>query len=208
MKRSWHALFSRKRRKAKRLLDDPAAVLTAATRASHKANQVEGARGPLAQVWNDLQTSVRLVRAWARRDYAGVGRGSLALMVGALLYFVCPIDAILDAIPGLGFLDDAAVLAWTLGQVRHELKAFRAWARRDYAGVGRGSLALMVGALLYFVCPIDAIIDAIPGLGFLDDAAVLAWTLGQVRHELNAFRAWEKQPDVLPPSAPPERALT
>ena len=127
MKRTWQRLFSRERRKAKRLLDDPAAVVSAAARASRKAKQVDGDRGPLAQVWDDLQTSLRLVRAWGRRDYAGVGRGSLALIVGALLYFVCPIDAIIDAIPGLGFLDDAAVLAWTLGQVRHELKAFPAW---------------------------------------------------------------------------------
>ena len=137
MKRTWQALFRRERRKAKRLLDDPAAVLSAAAQASHKTNQLEGARGPLGQVWNDLQTSVRLIRAWGRRDYTGVGRGSLALMLGALLYFVCPIDAILDAIPGLGFLDDAAVLAWTLGQVRHELRAFRAW--ENQAGVLRPS---------------------------------------------------------------------
>jgi uncharacterized membrane protein YkvA (DUF1232 family) len=129
MKRTWQRFFSRERRKAKRLLDDPAAVLSTAARASRKTQQVDGDRGPLAQVWDDLQTSLRLVRAWGRRDYAGVGRGSLALIVGALLYFVCPIDAIIDAIPGLGFLDDAAVLAWTLGQVRHELKAFRAWER-------------------------------------------------------------------------------
>ena len=74
MKRNWNwqALFRRERRKAKRLLDDPSAVLTAAARASHKANELEAARGPLAQVWNDLQTSVRLIRAWGRRDYAGV----------------------------------------------------------------------------------------------------------------------------------------
>jgi len=127
MKRTWQAWFSRERGKAKRLLDDPAAVLSAAARAAHKTDQLDGARGPLGQVWSDLQTLVRLVRAWARRDYAGVGRGSLVLIAGALLYFVCPIDAILDAIPGLGFLDDAAVLAWTIGQVRHELRAFRAW---------------------------------------------------------------------------------
>ena len=127
MKRTWKALFRRHRRKAERLLENPAAVLSAAARAGNQTHQLDEARGPLAQVWNDLQTSVRLVRAWARRDYTGVGRGSLALMVGALLYFVCPVDAIIDAIPGLGFLDDAAVLAWTLGQVRHELRAFRSW---------------------------------------------------------------------------------
>lgn len=102
-------------------------MVRAVERADLKARRIEGARGPLARVWDDLQTSVRLVRAWARRDYAGVGRGTIALLVGALLYFLCPIDAIIDAIPVLGYVDDAAVLAWVVGQVRAELESFRSW---------------------------------------------------------------------------------
>jgi len=127
MQRPWQRWFRREERKAKRLLKDPVAVVRAVERADRKAQDLAGARGPLARVWDDLQTSVRLVRAWGRRDYAGVGRGTLALLVGALLYFVCPIDAIIDAIPFFGYLDDAAVLAWVAGQVRAELETFRAW---------------------------------------------------------------------------------
>src|SRR3954470_22212615 len=122
MQRPWQRWFRREQRKAKRLLDDPVAVVRAVERADLKARRIGGARGPLARVWDDLQTSVRLVRAWGRRDYVGVGRGTIALLVGALLYFVCPIDAIIDAIPVLGYLDDAAVLAWVAGQVRAELE--------------------------------------------------------------------------------------
>lgn len=127
MKRTWQRWFRREQRKAKRLLHDPVAVVRAVERADRKAKSLGDARGPLARVWEDLQTSVRLVRAWGRRDYAGVGRGTIALLVGALLYFVCPIDAIVDAIPVVGYLDDAAVLAWVVGQVRAELEAFRGW---------------------------------------------------------------------------------
>lgn len=127
MKKSWFRWFRREQRKARRLVDDPGAIVRAAERADRLAKRIDGARGPLAQMWDDLQTSVRLVRAWGRREYTGVGRGTLILLVGGLIYFVSPIDAIIDAIPVLGFVDDAAVLAWVIGQVRAELHAFRAW---------------------------------------------------------------------------------
>lgn len=127
MKQRWLSWFGRERRKAARLLEDPVEVLRAADAAAEKARS---ARGPLGRIWNDLQTSVRLARAWSRRDYREVSRATLALVVGGFLYLVCPIDAIVDAIPVVGFVDDAAVLAFVLGQVRSELEAFRDWEHR------------------------------------------------------------------------------
>jgi uncharacterized membrane protein YkvA (DUF1232 family) len=127
MKKSWFRVFRREHRRAHRLLDDPAAIIRAVDQADRVAKRIDAARGPLEQVWDELRTSVRLVRAWARREYTGVGRGTLILLIGALAYFVSPIDAIIDAIPVLGFVDDAAVLAWVTGSVRAELVAFRAW---------------------------------------------------------------------------------
>jgi len=147
MKVAWQKWFRREQRKAKRLLKDPVAVVRAIERADLKAKRIEGARGPLARVWDDLQTSVRLVRAWGRRDYAGVGGGTIALLVGALLYFVSPIDAIIDAIPVLGYVDDAAVLAWVVGQVRAELDAFRGWEQtRSEAGPALAAASDLAGS--------------------------------------------------------------
>jgi uncharacterized membrane protein YkvA (DUF1232 family) len=128
MKTPWSRWFRREKKKATRLLDDPVAVIRAADTASAKA---ERARGPLAAVWDDLRTSIRLVRVWARRDYSGVSRSRILLIVAALLYLVSPIDAIVDTIPVLGLIDDAAVLAWALRQVRLELDLFRQWEARQ-----------------------------------------------------------------------------
>ena len=105
-------------------MENPLAVLRAAERASEYARK---ARGPFARIWDDLQTALRLTRAWSRRDYRGVTRGTIVLVVAGLLYLLSPIDAIVDAIPVLGFLDDALVLGWVFGQVRSELEAFRDW---------------------------------------------------------------------------------
>ena len=124
MKPTWQSWLRREKKKAKRLVEDPLAVLRAADSASAKARD---ARGPLARVWDELQTALRLVRAWGRRDYRGVSRSTIVLILGGLLYFLSPIDAILDAIPVLGLVDDVAVLGWVFRQVRSELEAFREW---------------------------------------------------------------------------------
>jgi uncharacterized membrane protein YkvA (DUF1232 family) len=127
MKHPWRSWFRRDQKKAARLVRDPIAVLRAVDAAGDQAPR---ARGPLARVWDDVQTAMRLARAWARREYPGVSRSTIVLIVAGLLYFLSPIDAILDAIPVLGFLDDAVVLGWVVGQVRSDLEAFRDWERR------------------------------------------------------------------------------
>ena len=81
----------------------------------------------LSAVWTDLQTMLRLLLNWADQSYQRVSWTPLVLIVGALIYFVAPIDAIPDVIGGLGFVDDAAVISTVVRGVRHELDRFRHW---------------------------------------------------------------------------------
>ncbi len=61
----------------------------------------------------------------------------------------------------------------TLGKVPFSTEAAAAWyAARDPATPVRVK-AILLGALAYFVLPIDAVPDIIAGLGFTDDAAIL-----------------------------------
>ena len=58
-----------------------------------------------------------------------------AVLLGALAYFILPIDVIPDFIPLLGFTDDAAVIATALATITDNLKpkhrdAARAWLDR------------------------------------------------------------------------------
>lgn len=60
---------------------------------------------------------------------------------------------------------------------------------------------IMLGALAYFVLPIDAIPDILAGIGFTDDAAVIAALLAAVgssikpKHRLRASDALERMRD-------------
>lgn len=72
-----------------------------------------------------------------------------------------------------------------------------AWWRGEYRAISKSTLVSVVAALLYFLSPLDALPDWIPGLGFIDDLAVMGWVMRKWSDELVAFRGWR---DAQPPS--------
>ena len=54
-----------------------------------------------------------------------------ATLVGAIAYFVLPLDAIPDVLPVLGFTDDAAVLAMAIKLVASSIRPEHREAARD-----------------------------------------------------------------------------
>jgi len=68
-----------------------------------------------------------------------------AALVAALAYFVLPLDAVPDVLPGVGFTDDAAVLLTALRMVaghlrpEHHAAARVALARVQAGRAGAGS---------------------------------------------------------------------
>ena len=72
------------------------------------------------------------------------------------------------------------------------MRMTRAWALREYRTVPWKSLVYIVGAIVYFVNPVDVIPDVLGGIGFIDDAAVAAAVVRAVHAQLDAFREWEE----------------
>lgn len=93
-------------------------------RASLKAT---GKKGRLKDVWVSLLSFFRLLRAYANGSYRHISAQSLLMIVAAVVYFVSPIDLIPDFILGLGLIDDATVLAWTIRACAADLASFMAW---------------------------------------------------------------------------------
>jgi uncharacterized membrane protein YkvA (DUF1232 family) len=52
------------------------------------------------------------------------------MMLAALAYFVMPVDVVPDFIAGLGFTDDAAVMALVFQQVSSEIADYERWKAR------------------------------------------------------------------------------
>ena len=101
-------------------------LLRVATATFEKAKQQ---RPSLSHLWDDLAALTRLVAAWAREEYTTVPWRSILMAVGALVYFLDPLDAIPDAIPGLGYVDDASVIALVAGALKTDIEGFVRWER-------------------------------------------------------------------------------
>ncbi|MBE7652158.1 DUF1232 domain-containing protein [Tenacibaculum finnmarkense genomovar finnmarkense] len=54
-----------------------------------------------------------------------LNKTSLAIIVGALLYVVSPIDAIPDFIPVLGWLDDIAIVAFAMSKLKSVIQDYK-----------------------------------------------------------------------------------
>ncbi|MCQ4261916.1 hypothetical protein CXK91_13600 [Stutzerimonas stutzeri] len=98
----------------------PALLLAVARKSSSKRGLLKGLR-------EDLTLLQALCVAWWRGEYRAINPQALVAVVAGLLYFLSPIDAIPDWLPGLGFVDDLAVLSWVMRKWAGELDAFRAW---------------------------------------------------------------------------------
>ena len=111
--------------KGRKLLED----------AVKKAKSFEKNRGPLAEVWSYLTALFRLLKAYIRKEYREIAWGSMVLVIVAILYFVSPLDLIPDIFPG-GYVDDAALIAYVVSQIKVDLDNFMAWevSRSDDEG--------------------------------------------------------------------------
>ena len=81
----------------------------------------------IGRLWSDLPLLVRLLQAWRNGTYRGLSVRTLASMAAGLLYVLSPVDLVPDFIPGIGLIDDVAVLALLLHALAQDLAAFRAW---------------------------------------------------------------------------------
>jgi uncharacterized membrane protein YkvA (DUF1232 family) len=84
-------------------------------------------KAPFADMWGYLQTMLRLIRAYYRGEYRDVRIANLILIIGAIIYVLDPWDLIPDWIPGLGYLDDATVMAFAVQKTRETLDEFTTW---------------------------------------------------------------------------------
>ena len=82
---------------------------------------------PFAETWAYFQAMLRLIRAYSEGTYSGVSESTLVVIIAAIVYVVNPLDVIPDALPALGYLDDATVIALAVRRGRQALDDFMVW---------------------------------------------------------------------------------
>lgn len=95
--------------------------------ANVQAIQSKAASGPLAAFWDTIGTLISLVQDYTTGRYREVPWRTIAAIVAALAYVLCPIDMIPDFIPFAGLVDDAAVLTLLVSAIHFDLETYRQW---------------------------------------------------------------------------------
>jgi len=84
-------------------------------------------KGLLRKCWDELNTMIRMVRAWVKGEYKDVPWETIVWAIATIIYFVNPFDLIPDFIPVVGYLDDAVVIGLAVASISTDLENFRKW---------------------------------------------------------------------------------
>ena len=84
-------------------------------------------QGPFGENWPYFHAMLRLIRSYAEGDYRAISESTLVVIVAAIIFVVNPLDVIPDALPALGYLDDATVIALAVRRSLDALDDFVAW---------------------------------------------------------------------------------
>ena len=74
---------------------------------------------------NDVKLYFQMLGDIFTGKYKKVPFGTIAAIVGTLLYVLSPVDLIPDVIPVVGYLDDAAILAACLNFTRFDVEEYK-----------------------------------------------------------------------------------
>jgi uncharacterized membrane protein YkvA (DUF1232 family) len=78
-------------------------------------------------VWEELQTFLRLLKAYYQGQYTSIPWKSLVYLTAAIVYFASPIDIIPDFLPAIGLMDDVSIIAFVVKQISDDLDDFKSW---------------------------------------------------------------------------------
>ena len=117
--------FSQAVKSARSYVGDPERLRDLVMEAASKAASVP--KDTFKGTWAYFQAMLRLIRAYYRGDYRNIPTATLLIIVAAVIYVVNPLDLIPDWVPGLGFLDDAFIVAFAVRRTQRALDDFMTW---------------------------------------------------------------------------------
>jgi uncharacterized membrane protein YkvA (DUF1232 family) len=110
------------RERAKHVTEDDLRILLDKEQKAER--RLSSLSASLPRLAMQVRLSFSLLKDYAQGNYRKLPFWSVASVAAALGYFLAPTDLIPDFIPGIGYLDDAAVFALVLSGIREDLKKY------------------------------------------------------------------------------------
>lgn len=112
---------------AEKVLKDPKEIDRLLMRAEKRIKSIPLVGEKLA----DIPVMISVLKNYKDKKYTDIPLVSIISIISALLYFVSPIDIIPDTIPGIGYIDDIAVVAMCMNAIEKDMKKYLAWCKEN-----------------------------------------------------------------------------
>ena len=96
-------------------------------RVSQRAADIESKIPKLKNLIEQAKLMLNMVKDYWSGSYREIPHWAIGATALALLYVLNPADIVPDFIPGVGYMDDAAVVAFCLKLINKELERYKLW---------------------------------------------------------------------------------
>ena len=117
--------FKKSKKEAEDILKDPQKTESILKQAFNKLVDIKS--GPIKELFDSISLMISMVSDWIKGRYKEVPVGSIIAILAALIYFISPVDLIPDFIVGVGYIDDAFVVALVIRQIYADLQEYKKW---------------------------------------------------------------------------------
>jgi uncharacterized membrane protein YkvA (DUF1232 family) len=108
---------------------------------TQRSHDIEGKLPKLKQFFEQAKTMLSMVKDYWNGSYREIPYWAIGAIALALLYVLNPADLFPDFIIGVGYLDDAAVIAFCLKLVEQDLVQYKQWlAAKSKSQGGNGKV--------------------------------------------------------------------
>jgi uncharacterized membrane protein YkvA (DUF1232 family) len=83
-----------------------------------------------------------------------------------------------------------------LKNIKWMIMLFKDWLSGRYREISRATILSAAAAILYFVSPVDLVLDFIPFGGYIDDAAVIGFVFNKISDDVEKYRIWRNSKNV------------
>jgi uncharacterized membrane protein YkvA (DUF1232 family) len=107
-------------------------------RVNQRAQDIEGKLPKLKTLFEQGKIMLSMVQDYWKGSYREVPYWAIGAVALALLYVLNPVDVLPDVLLGVGYLDDATVVAFCLKLVQREIERYQEWVvSKTKAGGGK-----------------------------------------------------------------------
>lgn len=124
-------IFSGLKGKAEKMLENTEQFEKFLERVEDKLKKLPGYGSKLVYV----PQLILLLIDYTKGNYKNITKAEIITIVAALMYVLLPVDALPDLVPGLGFLDDAAVMIWLFSLINDDIEEYMQWRQKNAEGI-------------------------------------------------------------------------